>query len=355
MYPSIKYPHYGIFVKNTYDLLLDNGYTVDKVVMFKTDNKVKKVFNYLRFYVESFLKSLWNNYDYIYVHFISHSTLGVILPYRFSKNTKLILNVHGNDVIADNDYELKNEKRSRKYLCYATKVIVPSNYFKNVIKEKYNVKSNKIIVYPSGGVDVNKFKKINKKTALKNASLKDDIKYFGYVSRIEKDKGYDTLVLAINELKKQKKLKGIKFLIIGSGSEDNILDKLIEEYKLKKYIERRPFATQDELVNIYNSLVALIYPTRRKSESLGLTGLEALASEALVIGSNKYGPSDYLIDNENSITFNPEDYEELAKKIEGTLKLKVRERNRLTKNGREKALEYSLENTKDNLLNVFKK
>jgi glycosyltransferase involved in cell wall biosynthesis len=232
---------------------------------------------------------------------------------------------------------------------------VPSNYFKNVIKEKYNVKSNKIIIYPSGGVDVNKFKKINKKTALKNASLKDDIKYFGYVSRIEKDKGYDTLVLAINELKKQKKLKGIKFLIIGSGREDNTLDKLIEEYKLKKYIERRPFATQDELVNIYNSLVALIYPTRRKSESLGLTGLEALASEALVIGSNKYGPSDYLIDNENSITFNPEDYQELAKKIEGTLKLKAKERNRLTKNGREKALEYSLENTKDNLLNVFKK
>jgi glycosyltransferase involved in cell wall biosynthesis len=265
------------------------------------------------------------------------------------------LNVHGNDIIADSDNELKNEIKSYRYLAYADKVITPSIYFKNLLKEKYHVKESKIIIYPSGGVDINKFHKINKKIALKNASLKDDIKYFGYISRIEKDKGYDTLILAINELKKHKKLNNIKFLIIGNGSEENILDELILKYKLKKYIERRPFATQDELVNIYNSLTALVYPTRRKSESLGLTGLEALACETLVIGSNKYGPSDYLINNENSITFNPEDYHELTLKIEESLKLKVKERNRLTKNGREKALKYSLENTKDNLLNVFKK
>ena len=56
---------------------------------------------------------MFNNYDYIYVHYISHSAFGAILPKITSKNTKLVLNAHGNDV--------------------AYKVIVPSNYFKKVL------------------------------------------------------------------------------------------------------------------------------------------------------------------------------------------------------------------------------
>jgi len=354
MYPSITYPHYGIFVKNVYNLLTENNIDVDKVVIYKTDNKFKKIFAYLKFYLVSFFKVVWNNYDYIYVHFISHSCRGIILPFKYSKNTKLILNVHGNDIVADYEFEVKNEHSSAKYLKYADKVIAPSNYFKDVLVKKYKIKKDKIIVYPSGGVDQSKFKKINKVTAIKNAGLNNKIKYFGYVSRIEKDKGYDTLVLAINKLKKDKKLDKIKFLIVGSGNEEDILNELIDKYKLSKYIERKPLVSQDELVNIYNAIEALIYPTRRKSESLGLTGLEAMACETLVIGSNKYGPCDYLIDNENSITFDPSDYKALAEKIDIVLKMNVKDKKALTTAARTRSEVYSFEKTKDIILKVFK-
>ena len=36
MYPSKKYPHYGIFIKNTVNLLKENGYKVDVVSTAKT-------------------------------------------------------------------------------------------------------------------------------------------------------------------------------------------------------------------------------------------------------------------------------------------------------------------------------
>jgi glycosyltransferase involved in cell wall biosynthesis len=346
MYPDNNHPHYGIFVKNVYEILKENDYKIDIVVMHKKNSKLNKVIAYLKFYLKSFWLSLWNNYEYIYVHFISHSTLGVILPVITSKNTKLVLNAHGNDLVKDEDKEIKNEKRSRFYLQYAAFIIAPSNYFKDVLIKKYGISKNKIVVYPSGGVDLNVFKKNNK--------IKKKENCYGYVSRIEKDKGYDTFILAINELKKQKKLTDKKFLIVGSGSEENILHDLIKKYKLSRYIKVMPLVSQEELVKIYNEITALIYPTRRKSESLGLTGLEAMACETLVIGSNKYGPSSYLVDNENSITFNPEDYHELALKIEEVSKMKKTAKNKLIKKAKETSILYSSENTKDIILNVFK-
>ncbi len=355
MYPSDNYPHYGIFVKNTYELLKANQLKIDLVVIYKTNNKLKKILYYLKFYLKSFWLALWNNYDYIYVHFVSHSTKGIFIPFICSKNTKLVLNTHGNDIVADYDFEVRNEKISAKYLKRADKVIASSDYFKDVLKDKYNIEDDRIVVYPAGGVDLKKFKVMNKEEALKKLGLSKDNKYFGYVARIEKDKGYDTLLLAINELKKEKKLKdNVKFIIVGSGQEENILEKMITEYKLSSYIVRKPLVDQKELVYIFNAIEAFIYPTKRKSESLGLTGLEAMASGSLVIGSNKYGPSSYLVDGKNSLTFNPYDYKELTKKIEEVLKMKKKDKDKLVKSAYETCEEYSIEKTKDILLDIFK-
>ncbi len=355
MYPNDKYPHYGIFVKNTYDLLNKNGFNMDLVVIHKTNNKLKKVIYYFKFYLVSFWKSVWNNYDYIYVHFISHSTRGVFIPFICSKNTKLVLNTHGNDIVADYDFEIRNEIVSAKYLKKADIVIASSNYFRDVLKNKYQVSEEKIVVYPAGGVDLNKFKVIKKEEALEKLEIDKDIKYFGYAARIEKDKGYDTLLLAINELKKRDKLKNIKFIIVGSGQEENILKEMIDKYKLSTYIVRKPLVSQSELINIFNVIEAFIYPTRRKSESLGLTGLEAMACGALVIGSNKYGPGSYLVDSKNSITFNSEDYKELATKIEEVLEMKKKEKENLIKNAHKTSEKFSVNKTSNILLDVFKK
>ncbi len=355
MYPNSKYPHYGIFVKNVYDLLVRNNYDVDCVVLTKMTQKYQKIINYIKFYVSSFWKSLWNNYDYIYVHFISHSTLGVYLPYLTSKNVQLVLNVHGNDIIADNPKEHQNEQRSRFYLRHADQVIAPSAYFQKILITKYQVPASKITIYPSGGVDLQVFKKLNKKEAIKELGLKSGIKYFGYVARLEKDKGYDILIKAINELKNQKKLTKIKFIIVGSGKEEEKLDNLIHQYKLAKYIIRIPLLAQEKLVYVYNAIEALIYPVRRKSESLGLTGLEAMACETIVIGSNLYGPSTYLVDNQNSLTFNANDYQELVSKIEVVLKMKAKDKKAMQHQAYLTSLEYSKENTQKIILKVFKK
>ena len=113
--------------------------------------------------------------------------------------------------------------------------------------------------------------------------------------------------------------------------------------------------SQEELVYVYNSLEAFVYPTRMASESLGLVGLEAMACETLVIGPTKYGPSDYLISNENSLTFSATDFEELSEKIKEVFQMKATTKKKLIKKALETSQEYSTEKTKNILLKVLKK
>lgn len=354
MYPSDEFPYYGIFVKNTYEVLAEN-HSIDLAVMYKTVGKINKFVAYVRMCGLSLLKAVFENYDYIYVHFASHTPAGVFIPYLCSKNTKFVINVHGNDVVPDTKTDKNYMLLSKLFLHFADIVIAPSKYFKKELIKNYNIPKDKIVVYPSGGVNLEQFKKINKKTAMKNAGLDNKYKYFGYIARISKNKGYDIYIKAINVLQKNKKYKDVRYILVGSGNEEDKLNELIQKYKLEKVIIRMPLVSQEKLVNIYNSLEAFVYPTRMQSESLGLTGLEAMACETLVIGGDKFGPSDYLKDKENSFTFKPNDYKELAEKMSSVLEMKVTQKNKITKNARKKSEEYSFLNTKDILLKVFAK
>lgn len=354
MYPSDKYKHYGTFVKNTEELLKTNGFDVDRVVMTKHPDKITKLFSYMSLYIRTVWKTIFNNYDYIYVHFISHSSLGAVISKKLCKNVKLILNAHGNDVLADMDFEKKNEERSKKYIKNADAVIVPSKYYKDVIVSKYNFDKDKVYVYPSGGVDTSKFINIDMKDAKKAVSLSDKYSYIGYVSRIEKNKGYDVFLKAIKELVDQDKVKNLKFLVVGGGLEEDKFNELVKKLKLKNYLEIRNMVSQEELINIYNSLDIFVFPTYRQSESLGLVGLEAMSCETLVIASNNYGPTDYVVDNKNGKFFKPQDPKDLASKILEMQKMNKEETSKMKKKARETAIKYDSNNTKDLLLKVFK-
>lgn len=354
MYPSNKSKHYGIFVQNVKELLDDNGFDVDKVVMTKQNEKIIKLFSYIIFYLKTIIKGIFNNYDYIYVHFISHSSLGAVFVKRTSKDTKLVLNAHGNDIIADYPFEVKNEKRSKKYLKYADKVVVPSNYFKELVIDKYGIDKDNIYVYPSGGVNIDKYKKLDRKESLKKANLSDKYSYIGYVSRLDKDKGYDVFLKAIKYLVDNDEIENEKFLVVGAGAEQEIFNNLVKELNLKDYLEIRNMVSPDELVSIYNSLDIFVFPTYRKSESLGLVGLEAMSCEVLVLASKNYGPTDYVIDNKNGVFFKPQDYEDLAKKILKMKKMNNEEKNKMRKKARETAIKYDSNNTKKLIIEVFK-
>jgi len=352
-YPSKKYKQYGSFIMNTEDVLKDHGFIVDKVVITKQDNIILKIFAYIRMNIMVILKGIFNNYDYIYAHYISHTGFAPIVIKKTSANVKIVFNAHGYDVVSDEENS-KNVKRSKKYLKYAYKVVVPSEYFKEVMINDYKIKEDKIFVYPSGGVDTNLFKKIDKKEAKKNAKLSNKYNYIGYVSKLEKNKGYEVFLKAISLLKDNKELKNYKYLIVGSGSEEDKFEELVHDLKLEDSLEIRNLVSQEELINIYNSLDVFVFPTYTKSESLGLVGLEAMACEVLVTASNCYGPTSYLVDKKNGLFFEKQNSEDLADKILKLLSLNEEETKKMKMKARETAIKYDSFKTRELILDVFK-
>ena len=352
-YPSKKYKQYGSFIKNTEEVLKDHGFIVDRVVITKQDNIIFKLFAYIRMNILVILKGIFNNYDYIYAHYVSHTGFAPIFIKKTSANIKIVFNAHGNDVMSD-DEETRNVKRSKKYLKYAYKVVVPSEYYKKIMIDNYNIKESKIFVYPSGGVDTKIFKKIDMKEAKKEAKLSNKYNYIGYVSKLEKNKGYDIFLKAINILKDKKELKNYKYLVVGSGEEEDKFMDMVKSLELEDYLEIRNLVSQEELIDIYNSLDIFVFPTYRKSESLGLVGLEAMACEVLVTASNAYGPTSYLVDNKNGLFFEKENSEDLANKILKLLNLNNEEMKKMKSKARETAIKYDSFKTRNLILDVFK-
>jgi glycosyltransferase involved in cell wall biosynthesis len=218
----------------------------------------------------------------------------------------------------------------------------------------YSVNSKDIIVYPSGGVDVEFFKNIDTIEAKQNIYLDPKYKYIGYVSRIDADKGYDTFIEAVNILSKNKKYDKYKFVVVGNGNEYNKLEKLIKDYELYERVSLNRSLDRDDLVSLYNALDLFVFPTRRKSDSLGLVGLEAMACETLTITSDAKGPLSYAKDKKNAYVFKQDDPEDLVKTIETVIALDDTAKDKLRKNARKTAMEYDSTNMDSILFKAFK-
>lgn len=350
MYPSKKYPHYGVFVKNTYDILAKEN-KISKLVITKIDNKILKIFNYMIFYVLIVINGLFGRYNIIYSHFASHTGLPLIVLKKLKPNANIIMNVHGNDVVFDNEYDKKYEKIVKKVLNISNTVIVPSIYFKKILIDNYKIDSNKIEIFPSGGVDCTIFKKIDRDTSLKKINLEPKFKYIGYISRIEQDKGWDIFIDSINLLKNE--FIDYKYVIVGTGKEYKIMLNKIVELKLDDLIFVRNFVSQDELKYYYNSFDIFCFPTHRKSESLGLVGLEAMACERIIVASDFGGPKTYVVNGENGFLFVPGDSIDLFHKIKQINNINDVEKEIIRKKARKKALLYDKNNISKTLLDFF--
>ncbi len=351
MYPSKKYKHYGSFVKNCSEMLEELGYQVDKSVMKKHDLFLVKICSYFKFYCKTFVQSIFYSYDYYYVHFVSHSTYPVLLGKKSGK-TKLICNVHGNDIVADYDFEQKNVRRASFVLPFADKIVCPSTYFEEILQNNYHIEKDKIVIFPSGGVNLEVFQPLDREKCLEDLWLDTNYIYYGMVSRVEKDKGWDTLLQAIYELKEQKGLQNIKLLVVGTGQEQAEFDKMVLQYHLKDIVIQKEFVLQKDLVKYYNSMDLFIFPTKRKSESLGLVGLEAMACGTFVLGCDLYGPKEYLKNHVNSLTFQNE--KELVSKILDFQKMNARKKEHIKKRAMETAQGYGVGYMKEKLAEIFR-
>ncbi len=307
LYPSQIDQDYGIFVKNIENELKNLGAEISHkaVISGRAKSGWDKIKKYKKFYSEIISAYRKNDFDLIYVHFISHSSPGLLIAKTlFGKKRKFVINVHGSDVLVHNKNILK--WCNNKLLKETDLLVVPSTYFKQIINDVFpSFPDPKIYVSPSGGIDFSVFN-------YKNVS-KNEILHLGFVSRIEDDKGWNTFLNALAKLKN----KNIPFKasIAGMGSKVGEMKNLMRKYNLEKQVDYLNILSHQKLNILYNDLDLFIFPTNRASESLGLVGLEAMACGVPVIGSEIAGLKTFIEDKKNGFFFTPGNENELADNI----------------------------------------
>lgn len=304
MYPSQEHPFYGIFVQNFEKQLIDENIEFTKAVIEgRGKSKLEKLKKYIKFFIDVHKAIKENDYDVIYVHYVGHS----LLPFLFVKkalNKPLVINAHGSDIFSNSKIGLFIQKLVAHIIQKANLIVVPSDYFKDIVGQKYQHKN--VFVSPSGGIDTTLFKPLPTKE-------KREIFTIGFVSRIDEGKGWDVLLKAVKILKD--KNLAFKVFMIGFGEQQKALLQLIKELELESCVTYLGAKPHDELPSYFNQMDIFVFTTRL-AESLGLVGLEAMACGVPVVGSNIGGLPSYINDGVNGKLFEPVNVEELVSALE---------------------------------------
>lgn len=203
------------------------------------------------------------------------------------------------------------DKSSKKIVEYLTKfycdktakeLIVPSTKTYKLFKEKYKFDKNVHIV-PTG-VEVERFYKENIDKEEINAirkelNIKKDDIVILYVGRLAQEKNVELLIKSHVEI--VKKNKKAKLVIVGSGPDYEKYINLASNLKIKNNVIFTNAIPWEEMPNYYN--IADVFVTSSKTETQGLTVIEAMAASLPVICIEDESFSNVVINHLNGRTF----------------------------------------------------
>ena len=321
MFPSIESPSYGAFIQRSLEDLKRHGLLIQGLYVIAGRKKgFKKFIAYLchmsRISFMIFRPSIGN----IYLHYASHHCLPIAFAARIL-NKNVVVNIHGDDLVVTDTARRRMMMLGQATLVrYAKIIVVPSLFFKEKLIERYpNVCIGKIIISPSSGIDTKRFspqERVGGNYWLKNCISKNERRVdFGYVGRIEEDKGWAVLVDAIVELSKNTD-QSIRLSLWGEGSEVDLLKYKIDNSPrgLFRYMGA---VSPDKVADVHREFDFHVVPSYR--ESLGLSALEGMAAGHVVICSRIRPFTDFAKEKSDVLFFNPGESESLKIVLENLL------------------------------------
>lgn len=300
------------------------------------------------------------NFDIIHCHTpFSAGILGIIIKKFLSKKNKRIPLVGTyHTMLQDFSYVLPFpekitkkiiEKYTIKFYNYMDCIIAPGEYTKNFIKKDLNLKKPVFVV--SNGIDLNLFniknqnecKKIREKYNIGNCPL------ILHVGRISKERNVEKIIYSASLI--IKKFPNAKFLIVGDGPEINRLKNLRKKLNLQNNVIFTGKIEQKFLPYFYTA--ADVFVTASTIDTQGLVVLEAFACGTPVVAANAKALPELVKENETGFLFDPNNVNDLWKKIE-----KILENPEIKKNfshNVEKLLKkHNIENSIDKLIEIYK-
>jgi glycosyltransferase involved in cell wall biosynthesis len=160
------------------------------------------------------------------------------------------------------------------------------SYFFVLSKEEKNYFSilfgqERVKIMPMG-IDLRKFKPLNKNEVKEKLGLDLNKTYLLYVGRLLKSKGLKTLLVGLKYA--LEKLPNLELILIGEGPYENELRIISRVLGIEKNALFKGYIPHEELPMYYNAADVFVFPSL--SESWGMAPLEALSCKTPVISTN---------------------------------------------------------------------
>ncbi len=207
----------------------------------------------------------------------------------------------------------KNKSLTKKKYLHprVTKFTAISRFIKQVLID-YGIPEEKIAVVRSA-VSQDAYRSLNRKICQKDWKEKYQIPaqniLIGNASALSKQKGHETLLRAVVELKKVS--PNFSVLIAGEGSLKQSLESLSAELRIQDQVKFIGF-----IKNVPEFLSALdILAVPSNNEGLGTVILDGIIAGCAVVGSRVGGIPEMIIHNETGLLQEVGDYKKLAKNL----------------------------------------
>lgn len=240
-----------------------------------------------------------------------------------------------------------------KFYCdtTATELIVPTTKTYKLFTEKYKFEKN-IHIIPTG-IEVDRFfeENINKEEVQNlrkrlDLSKKDFVILF--VGRLAEEKNVEFLINSQKNL--NKKYKNIKLIIVGDGPDKEKYEKLSNSLGLSNNIIFTGKAAWGDMPYYYH--ISDVFATASKTETQGLTIIEAMASQVVPVCMRDEAFQSMVTEELNGLFFvTNEEYETEIKRLYQNPK----ELKRFDKQARIQAEHYSSKNYADRVLEVYQR
>lgn len=208
-----------------------------------------------------------------------------------------------------------------KFYCdkTATELIVPTKKAYDLFKDKYKVDRN-VHIIPTG-IEIDRFYKENFKNSQilelrRKLSIQENDFVILFVGRLGKEKSVDVLIEGERKIVKQH--PNVKLMIVGDGPDMEHFKEMVREYHLEKNVIFTGKVPYDDIPLYYEA--ANLFATASKTETQGLTVIEAMAASLPVLAIDDDSFRIVVVDELNGYLF--KDGNDYVKKVDYLLKNK---------------------------------
>lgn len=184
----------------------------------------------------------------------------------------------------------------------------------------------------------------------KNHHIHKDTKVFLLLGRVAKEKSMDISIKAFAKYHRLHFSKDIRMLVVGDGPNLSDLKKLTNKLGISTLVDFIGSVPSNEVAFYYR--LADIYTSASVTETQGLTFLEALAAQNMVLARFDDNLTGTIVDGENGFFFTDEN--SFIEKVDFIFNMSEEDKIKIQKNIKESIEKYSLDKFYYNIIDVYK-